>query len=90
MNDSDTPESVVFMECQFWVRAYGVPFRCFSESTALTIAQVLSRLVKQDETDTLGQAKALRFKVAIPIDKPLRRSLIEATFQEGPLDLVTV
>lgn len=88
MNDSDTPESVVFMECQFWVRAYGVPFRCFSQSTAL--AQVLSRLVKQDETDTLGQAKALRFKVAIPIDKPLRRSLIEATFQEGPLDLVTV
>lgn len=54
MNDSDTAESVVFIECQFWVRAYGVPFRCFSESTALTIAQVLSRLVKQDETDTLG------------------------------------
>lgn len=30
MTDSNTPELVMFTECQLWVRAYEVPFRCFS------------------------------------------------------------
>ncbi|KAJ9187290.1 hypothetical protein P3X46_002763 [Hevea brasiliensis] len=76
MVESDTANSITFGECSFWVRAYGVPFSCFSKSTAKLIANMIGRFISFDEDDVIGWSNALRFKVAIPIDKPLRRGVL--------------
>ncbi|KAF2324842.1 hypothetical protein GH714_017929 [Hevea brasiliensis] len=76
MVESDTANSITFQECSFWVRAYGVPFSCFSKSTAKLIANMIGRFISFDEDDVIGWSNALRFKVAIPIDKPLRRGVL--------------
>lgn len=69
----DTSESVSFTECSFWVRAYGVPFHCFSGSTAEIIVKMIGGFEHLASDDAIRWTKALHFRVSIPLDKPLHK-----------------
>ncbi|XP_030930846.1 uncharacterized protein LOC115956678 [Quercus lobata] len=63
-----------FTHSPFWVQIWGFPFEHMSEDTGKDIGSRLGRYV---ETDTrswhFDQAKFMRVRVELMVDKPLRR-----------------
>lgn len=68
-----TARSVTFTHLLFWVQVWGVPFDLITEEAAQDIGRGLGKVIEVDckalKTD---QARFLRIKVEVPLDKPLR------------------
>lgn len=73
-NKGLTAENMEFTHSPFWVQIWGLPFEHMSEDTGKDIGSRLGRYV---ETDTrswhFDQAKFMRVRVELMVDKPLRR-----------------
>ena len=69
-----TARSVTFTHMPIWVQVWGLPFDLITEEAAHDIGQGLGKVIEVDckalKTD---QARFLRIKVEVPLEKPLRR-----------------
>nr|POF18755.1 uncharacterized protein CFP56_59889 [Quercus suber] len=69
-----TPHSVTFTTVPMWVQVWGLPFDLINEEAGRDIGRGLGRVVAVDSRAlTADQAKFLRIRIEIPLDKPLRR-----------------
>lgn len=66
--------SVTFTHMPIWVQVWGLPFDLITEEAVQDIRQALGKVIEVDckalKTD---QARFLRIKVEVPLEKPLRR-----------------
>lgn len=81
--DGIQPSEVVFSKIKFWVRAWDVPLHKRTTAMAKTLATSMGDLLEVDESDPIGWCKFLRFRVALDINKPLKRWAKVAT-NNGP------
>nr|POF05709.1 uncharacterized protein CFP56_39797 [Quercus suber] len=66
--------SIEFTHCPLWVQVWGLPFELFSEDVAKDIGMRIGKVVEVDcKSAATDQAKFLRIRVEVPLDKPLRR-----------------
>ena len=66
--------TIKFTHCPLWVQVWGLPFELFSEDVAMDIGKGIGKVVEVDcKGVAADQAKFLRIRVEIPLDKPLRR-----------------
>lgn len=69
-----TTANVVFIHSPFWVQLWGLPFELMSEEVGQDIKNSKGRFIKVDiRACQSNQAKFMRIRVDLPIDKPLRR-----------------
>nr|POF24468.1 uncharacterized protein CFP56_10684 [Quercus suber] len=69
-----TANSVNFTHLPIWVQVWGLPFDLFSEEVGNDIGKGLGRVVEVDtKAIASDQARFLRVRVEIPLDKPIRR-----------------
>ena len=69
-----TSENIIFTHSPFWVQLWGLPFELMFEVVGQDIGNSMGRFIEIDKRAILSkQAKYLRIKVDLPIDKPLRR-----------------
>ena len=69
-----TARTVTFQSIPFWVQIWGLPFDLINEEAALDIGGGLGRVVEVDTKPfSSEQARFLRVRVEIPLDKPIRR-----------------
>ena len=69
-----TAANIVFTHSPFWVQLWGLPFELMSEEVGQDIGRSLGRLIEVDKRASQSdQAKFLRIRVDLPIEKPLRR-----------------
>ena len=69
-----TANKVIFTHCLLWVQVWGLPFDLFSEEVGQEIGRGLGRVVEVDwKGSNSDQARFLRIRVEIPLDKPLLR-----------------
>ena len=69
-----TSENIVFTHSPFWVQLWGLPFELMSEVVGQDIGTSIGRFLETDKQAHLSeQAKYLRIRVDLPIDKPLCR-----------------
>uniref|UniRef100_A0A7N2LRC3 DUF4283 domain-containing protein n=1 Tax=Quercus lobata TaxID=97700 RepID=A0A7N2LRC3_QUELO len=65
---------VTFTDCPLWVQVWGLPFDLFSEEVGQEIGKGLGKLVEVDwKGSNSDQARFLRIRAEIPLDKPLQR-----------------
>ena len=68
-----TPRSVKFITVPMWVQVWGLPFDLINEDVGRDIGSGLGRAVAVDSKAlTADQARFLRIRVEIPLNKPLR------------------
>ena len=69
-----TASNIVFTHAPFWVQIWGLPFEYMSEDAGKDIGSKLGKVLEMDKRSLQAeQAKFMRIRVEIPIDKPLRR-----------------
>ena len=66
--------NIVFSHSLFWVQVWGVPFELIMEDTARDIGNRISIFLEADKISwQADQAKYMRVRTKLPLDKPLRR-----------------
>ena len=66
--------TISFTHSPFWVQVWGFPFDCMSKEVGRELGSKLGRYIESDKRSwLLEQAKFIRIRVDLPIDKPLRR-----------------
>nr|POE76871.1 uncharacterized protein CFP56_58073 [Quercus suber] len=69
-----TANNINFSHSPFWVQIWGLPFDMMTEKLGRHIGNNLSAFIIADTRSwSADQAKFMRIRVNIPIDKPLRR-----------------
>ena len=69
-----TASNISFSHAPFWVQVWGLPFEYMSEDAGKDIGGRLGKVLEVDKRSLQAeQAKFMRIRVEIPIDKPLRR-----------------
>ncbi|KAF3952870.1 hypothetical protein CMV_021626 [Castanea mollissima] len=69
-----TSKNICFSHSPFWVQIWGLPFENMAEEIGKNIGSKIGRVLEVDKRAMqAGQAKFLRIRVEVPIDKPLRR-----------------
>ena len=69
-----TAANIIFSHTPFWVQVWGVPFELMTEETGRDIGNSMGNFVEMDKRSSqMDQAKFMRVRVELPIDKPLRR-----------------
>ena len=69
-----TTSNISFTHAPFWVQVWGLPFKYMSEDVGKDIGSRLGKVLEVDKRSLQAkQAKFIRIRVEIPIDKPLRR-----------------
>lgn len=72
-----TANNMKFSHSPFWVQIWGLPFDMITEKLGMDIGSSLGVFITADARSWLvDQAKLMRIRVNIPIDKPLRRCRI--------------
>ncbi|XP_075663402.1 uncharacterized protein At4g02000-like [Castanea sativa] len=67
-------DNISFTHSPFWVQIWGLPFESMTEEVGKDLGSKLGKYIESDRRSWLAeQAKFLRIRVDIPIDKPLRR-----------------
>ena len=81
--------NICFTYSPFWVQVWGLPFENMIEEVGRVIGSKIGHVLEVDRRSWLDeQAKFMRIKVEIPIDKPLRRGGYIAN-EEGGRSWVT-
>ena len=81
--------NISFTYSPFWVQVWGLPFENMTEEVGWVIGSKIGHVLEVDRRSWLDeQAKFIRIKVEIPIDKPLRRGGYIAN-EEGGRNWVT-
>ena len=66
--------SVTFSKLPFWIQVWGLPFDLINEEAGRDIGRSIGELVEVDcKAFNSDQAKFLRIRVEVPLDKPLQR-----------------
>uniref|UniRef100_A0A7N2KXV8 DUF4283 domain-containing protein n=1 Tax=Quercus lobata TaxID=97700 RepID=A0A7N2KXV8_QUELO len=66
--------NIVFSHSPFWVQVWGVPFELMTEDTARDIGNRIGIFLEVDKRSwQADQAKYMRVRAELPLDKPLRR-----------------
>ncbi|KAL0011160.1 hypothetical protein SO802_006268 [Lithocarpus litseifolius] len=66
--------NITFSHSLFWVQVWGVPFELMTEITGRDIGNTMGKFVEMDKRSwQMEQAKFMRLRVELPIDRPLRR-----------------
>ncbi|KAL0015264.1 hypothetical protein SO802_002333 [Lithocarpus litseifolius] len=66
--------TIKFTHFLLWVQVWGLPFELFSDDVATDIGKGIGKVVEVDcKGVAADQAKFLRIRVEVPLDKPLRR-----------------
>ena len=74
-----TASTVTFTSIPMWVQVWGLPFDLISEEACRDIGGGLGKVVEIDtKAFSSEQARFVRVRVEIPLDKPLRRSGVVA------------
>ena len=75
-----TAGTISFTHCPLWVQVWGLPFGLFTEEVGQDIGIGMGQVVEVEcKGFTFDQARFLRIRVEIPLDKPLcRRSQIKS------------
>ena len=69
-----TVSNISFTHAPLWVQVWGLPFEYMSEDAGKDIGSKLGRVLEVDKRLLQAeQAKFMRIRIEIPIDKPLRR-----------------
>ena len=69
-----TLTNILFSHSPFWVQVWGPPFELMSEEVGKNIGGKLGEVLEVDKCSLqIDQAKFIRIKVDLPIDKPLRK-----------------
>ncbi|KAK9989062.1 hypothetical protein SO802_029301 [Lithocarpus litseifolius] len=69
-----TAASVKFHLLPIWIQVWGLPFDLITEETGRDIGEWIGRVVDVDTTAfTSEQARLIRIRVEIPLDRPIRR-----------------
>ena len=69
-----TARTVTFQSIPFWVQIWGLPFDFINKEAAMDIGDGLGRVVEVDtKLFSTEQARFLRVRVEIPLNKPIRR-----------------
>ncbi|XP_030945979.1 uncharacterized protein LOC115970489 [Quercus lobata] len=69
-----TSKNIRFSHSPFWVQIWGLPFENMTEAIGKDIGSKIGRVLEVDKRAMLAdQAKFLRIRVEVQIDKPLRR-----------------
>ena len=66
--------NIIFSHSPFWVQVWGVPFELMTEDTGKDIGNTMGMFVEMDKRSwQMEQAKFMRIRVELPINRPLRR-----------------
>ena len=66
--------NISFTHSPLWIQVWGLPFESMTEEVGKDLGSKLGKYIESDRRSWLSeQAKFLRIRVDIPIDKPLRR-----------------
>ena len=66
--------NLVFTHTPFWVQVWGLPFEHMTEEAGRDIGGKLGRVIEVDKRSwQADQAKFMRVRVDLPIEKPFRR-----------------
>lgn len=69
-----TAANIIFSHSPFWVQVWGVPFELMTEDTRRDIGNKMGNFIEMDRCSwQMEQAKFMRIRVELPIDKTLRR-----------------
>ena len=68
-----TSTNISFTHSPFWVQIWGLPFEHMSLEVGEEIGSKIGRFIEVDSSWQFDQAKFLRVRVDLEIDKPLRR-----------------
>ena len=69
-----TSENITFTHSSFWVQLWGLPFELMTEMVGRDIGNSMGRFIELDKrANQFDQAKFLRIRVELPVEKPLRR-----------------
>ena len=69
-----TSANIVFSHSPFWVQLWGLPFELMSKEVGQDIGRSRGRFIEVDKrAGQVDQAKFIRIRVDLPIEKPLRR-----------------
>ena len=69
-----TANNIKFSHSPFWVQVWGLPFDMMTEKLGKHIGNNLGAFISADTRSwSADQAKFMRIRVSIPIDRPLRR-----------------
>ena len=69
-----TISNISFTHAHFWVQVWGLPFEYMFEDARKNIGSRLGRVLEVDKRSLQAeQAKFMRVRIELPIDKPLRR-----------------
>lgn len=73
-----------FYHSPFWVQVWGLPFKHTSKEVRKDIGRKIGKVIKVDKRSLQAdQAKFLRVRVDLPINKPLRRGCYVAIEERG-------
>ena len=66
--------NISFTHSPFWIQVWGLPFESMSEEVGRDLGNSLGKYIESDKRSWLSeQAKYMRIRVDLPINKPLRR-----------------
>lgn len=66
--------NLVFTHAPFWVQIWGLPFEHMTEDAGRDIGSKIGRVIEVDKRSwQADQAKFMRVRIDLPIEKPLRR-----------------
>lgn len=72
-----TARTVTFKHIPLWVQVWGLPFNLISEDASKDIGGGLGKVIEVDnKVFSSEQARFVRIRVELPIDKPVRRSAV--------------
>ena len=64
--------NIIFSHSPFWVQVWGVPFELMTEDTGRDIGNTMGMFVEMDKHSwQMEQAKFMRIRVELPINRPL-------------------
>ena len=69
-----TANNIIFTHSPFWIQVWGLPFDMLSKKTRKDIGNIIGKFVIADSRSwSSDQAKYMRIRVKIPLNKSLRR-----------------
>ena len=69
-----TLANLVFTHAPFWIQVWGLPFEYMTEEAGRDIGSKIGRVMEVDKRSwQANQAKFMRVRIELPIEKPLRR-----------------